>query len=115
MIRWRRHVRNAREAALCVRVAGSIPLIWLALRLLPLPRLLAWLTPRGVEAKGSPAGRQKAKGKGQNAKGRGRFATNLEQPPGHLHLAFCALLFAFCLRRSAPPAPARTLELADRV
>jgi hypothetical protein len=43
---WRRQVRNAAEAALCLRIAGAIPLIWIGVHLLPLPAALAWITPR---------------------------------------------------------------------
>jgi Transglutaminase-like superfamily len=43
---WRRHVRGGREAVLCVRIAGAIPLIWLGVHLWPLPEAMGWLTPR---------------------------------------------------------------------
>src|SRR5262249_35664495 len=46
MIRWRAHIRNAAEAVLCVRIAIAIPTIWLATRVLPLPRTLRMLTRR---------------------------------------------------------------------
>jgi hypothetical protein len=43
---WRRHVRDAREAILCARVAVAIPLIWVGIHLRPLPAALGWITPR---------------------------------------------------------------------
>ena len=46
MRRGRRPFRNVREAVLCARIAGAVPLIWAAVHALALPRALAWLTPR---------------------------------------------------------------------
>jgi transglutaminase superfamily protein len=46
MMRWRLHLTNAAEAVLCLRIAGAIPLIYFAARLLPLPHTLRWVTPR---------------------------------------------------------------------
>jgi len=34
------------EAALCARIAGAVPLIWIGIHAMPLPRALAWITPR---------------------------------------------------------------------
>jgi hypothetical protein len=54
MRRWRRHLRGAGEAALCLRIAGAIPLVWAGIHVLTLPRALRWLTPRRTSPRPAP-------------------------------------------------------------
>src|SRR5436853_4746065 len=54
------------------------------------------------KAKGSPAGRQKAKGKRQKAKGRCPAGLSRLVAKRHPSFAFCLLPFAFCLPAGLP-------------